>query len=117
MNFLEKFQNILKDKCALILCAQNCANAYNKSIFEHTEVHFDEHTDSQIIGQNLAGLQALISGLCHIQNYLYENCPTIIHKDEIGIGILHRLSDETINKSSYEGELLKRFANAIWGAQ
>lgn len=105
MNFLEK---ILSDQDELVECANVCAKAYANGV-GHPEWYksFDD-TDIEKVAQNLAGLQAVNSGISIIASLREVN----VEKDFFSI-----LSDIVKgNISEIERGILLRLANCAWGA-
>lgn len=112
MEALEKIAAVLKDKNWLIEVANACDKAYSEGTGNPTWYTPYGEEKPEKVAQNMAGLQAVISGISIIAKVRgAENAKEI---DEMALDILTEIVENTV--SDLEKNVLLGLANCAWGA-
>jgi hypothetical protein len=112
MKNLNAIKNILSNVDLLIEVANVCDKAYCDGINSPKNYVPFGKGNFEKVAQNIAGLQAVISGIGAIA--MFRGAKNIKTIDEMVIEILDDIIND--NLSIYEKSILLRFANCAWGA-
>lgn len=112
MNNLKRIDALLKDPAGLIEVANLCDEAYANGI-GHPEYHKTFGKENpEMVAQNVAGLQAVISGIG--TTALLRGAENIAEIDSMVVKILNDIVKGGL--SDIEKSAMLRFANCSWGA-